>query len=82
MPRSPSPSADSVALRLIGSTLCSTSVSVWNSVLTSSCTDDGLHRARRAAATSPDGASGGRNSTDLAPKTVVPPMRTVALDGM
>ena len=43
LPRRPSPSAVSVALRLTGSILCSTSVSVWNSVLTSSCTVGGLH---------------------------------------
>ena len=70
-----------VALRLIGSIFLSTSMSVWKSVFTSSWTDDACTCAPGRNAL-PDGWSGGRNSTALAPNTVVPPMRTFALDGM
>ena len=81
LPRSPSASALMVALRLIGSIFLSTSVSVWKSVLTSSCTSDASTRAPGFKGLL-DGLSGGRNSTAFAPNTVVPPMRTCALSGM
>ena len=81
MPRNPSPSALSVAFRLTGSILSSTSDSVWNSVLTSNCTEDACTWAPGRIEL-PDGESGGTNSTDLAPKMVVPAMRTSAFDGI
>ncbi len=64
-----------------GSTLCSRSISDWNSVLTSSATAEAATCAsgRRGVG---EGAWGGMNSTDLAPKMVLPAMCTVALEGM
>ena len=50
-------------------------------MLTSSCTDAACTCAPGRSEL-PDGLSGGTNSTDLAPKTVVLAMRTTALDGM
>ena len=79
--RRPSPSAVSVAFSSTGSILCSTSVSVWNNVFTSSCTDDAATVAP-SRSDEPDGVAGGWNSTDFAPNTVLPAMRTSAFDGM
>ena len=50
-------------------------------MLTSSCTSEACTCAPGRSEL-PVGESGGRNSTALAPNTVVPPIRTFALDGM
>jgi hypothetical protein len=80
-PRRPSANALKVPLSSTGSTLCSRSINDWNKVLTSSCTEEAATCAsgRRDVG---EGACGGMNSTDLAPKMVLPARRTVALDGM
>ncbi len=56
-------------------------MSDWNKVLTSSCTAEACTSAS-GRSDFPEGASGGTNSTDLAPKMVLPAMWTVALEGM
>ncbi|CNH47948.1 Uncharacterised protein [Mycobacterium tuberculosis] len=56
-------------------------MSDWNKVLTSSCTAEACTTASGRNDFG-EGDWGGTNSTDLAPKTVLPPICTVALEGM
>ncbi|CPW27938.1 Uncharacterised protein [Mycobacteroides abscessus] len=70
-----------MALRLTGSNLPSSRVRFSNTVLTSRATASAVTVAPGRSDES-EGFCGARNSTDLAPKTVVPAIRTVAFEGI
>ena len=67
-----SDSALSVPFNSTGSILCKRSMSDWNKVLTSSCTAVACTVESAVPAACPKGFSGEMNSTDLAPKMVLP----------